>query len=105
MSIGKISSNIINSPLGNLSARIISTNFTDKLMAFGGIVSYPFWVYGLAGDLEGNGGRPGLGDYIMSSFVSTVPSVITAIMTPIIFYSSPIWFPMWLIDKKIRKSD
>jgi hypothetical protein len=105
MSIGNIFPNIIKSRIGNISSCLFTTDFNIKLMISGSIISYPFCTYALAYQTKYmDNNKPTLANYMISGAFAVLPSALIGALTPIMFYGSPIWVPLWFIDTKLIKN-
>lgn len=99
MSINNILSNTINSRINNVYSRLFTVKFNLKLCACGSIISYPFYIYKYVHS-DAYYTDYHITDYVEAGVVSTVPSFFTGIITPIMLYTSPVWFTMYVFDKK-----
>jgi len=75
------------------------TNFNHKLMFCGGMISYPILTYGMAEDRGGS-----LGSYAFIGIITVPGAIIAGIVTPVIFYTSPIWTTLWIGSKIFKTS-
>lgn len=69
-----------------------------KMMISGGIISYPFFI--MAG-LSSKHHSGHILDYPAICFFAIIPSTMVGVTTPIVLFGSPIWIPLYFIDKKI----
>jgi hypothetical protein len=90
----------ISNVFSNLSKHLFTAEFNFGLMGIGSVVSYPIYTYNIANGVYKN---PGVTGYMMSSIIAPFPSIVTGMATPILFYTYPIWFPIFFANLLIDK--
>ena len=87
------------------ATQIEPSKLYKSIMIGGGIVSYPCFLLKFFVDMEIDeincyNRHPSVVDYIGMSIYALFPSILVGIATPAVVYSSVIWGPLYLLNKR-----